>query len=751
MNDSLLEQYLVESRECLDEAEKSLLALEREPHAVPLIDALFRALHTLKGGAALFDFAPITKLTHAAESALGQVREHQSALTLPLISMLFEVLDSLNIWLEIIEGGEQLDSAANERARILVQGLAPFLPVNTELPTPPVDTDFSWATHLPDAAWLGSTTRRDDARMALVYTPDQGCFFSGDDPLAYMRNLPGLLALHLETQRPLPRLDALETYHCYLKFFALSEATPTELETYCRAMDEQISFAPLVTPPAAQSSLLPMFRQVVEAQLHILDLPQTAQSRSRIPGIIQALRHALTLTKNATALALLDTAASLAQTDANFSSLRSLMHSLLYDSPPVQAESLPIESSTHDALALTQTPLRSKAANPKWIKVEQAKIDQLLDLLGELAVAQNGLLKRLDENHVQTLIAQVRERHGRMQAMLQDLQDLGLSLRMLPLSQVLQRLPRLTRDLAQQLGKQVRLKIEGEDTEADKRIVEILTEPLLHIVRNSIGHGIESVAERNAAGKLAEGLISVRAFHRGEQVVIEIQDDGKGMDAIAIKKKAIAQKLIKQELAEQLTSEALLRLVFLPGFSTADAVSEVAGRGVGMDVVKSVVESVGGQVAISSQVGKGTTITLSLPVDVALTKIMTVDVAGQLFGIPMAHVRHTLRSPRSALRRIKKKQAFAFREQILPLFHLRELLALPEAQAPATEVAIVVVETPHGPLGLAVDDLAEPNNVVVKPMAGILRGLSQYAGNALLPDGSILLVLDMREVFSVAN
>jgi two-component system chemotaxis sensor kinase CheA len=743
VNDSLLEQYLVESRECLDEADKSLLALEREPHATPLIDALFRALHTLKGGAGLFDFAPITKLTHAAESALGQVREHQSTLTPPLISMLFEVLDSLNLWLEIIEAGEQLDNAATERSRILVQGLAPFLPVDVVLPTSPVDTDFSWAADLPEAAWLDAATRRDDARTTLVYTPDEGCFFSGEDPLAFMRTLPGLLALHLETPQPLPRLDAIETYHCYLKFFALSAATPTELETYCRAVAEQVSFAPLLTPLAAQPSLLPMFRQVVEAQLQILDLPQTAQSRPRIPGIIQVLRNALTFTKNTAALALLDTAASLAKTDANYAPLRSLLHSLLNDAPPV-------ENSTPDGPA-TQTPLRTKAANPKWIKVEQAKIDQLLDLLGELAVAQNGLLLRLDENHMQTLIAQVRERHGRMQGTLQDLQDLGLSLRMLPLSQVLQRLPRLTRDLAQQLGKQVRLEIEGEDTEADKRVVENLAEPLLHIVRNSIGHGIESVAERTAAGKLAEGLISVRAFHRGEQVVIEIQDDGKGMDAVAIKKKAIAQKLIKQELAEKLTSEALLQLVFLPGFSTAEAVSEVAGRGVGMDVVKSVVESVGGQVAISSQVGKGTTITLSLPVDIALTKIMTVDVAGQLFGIPMAHVRHTLRSPRSALRRIKKKQAFAFREQILPLFHLRELLALPEAQAPAPEVAIVVVETPRGQLGLAVDALAEPNNVVVKPMAGILRGLSQYAGNALLPDGSILLVLDMREVFSLAH
>ncbi len=746
MSDSLLEQYLLESRECLEVADKSLLALEREPDAAPLIDALFRALHTLKGGAGLFDFAPITQVTHAAESALSQVREHLSDLTPALISVLFEVLDSLTRWLESIDVGEHLDTVASEQAGILVQRLAPFLPVDISSPAPRVETDFSWTSELPEAAWLKPNARIADARTALVYTPDEGCFFSGDDPLALMLGLPGLLALHLETQRALPPLDALETYQCYLKFFALSDASQSDLADYCRPVMEQVALAPLVAPLPLQ----PLFRQVLEAQLQILDLPQTAQSLSRIAGIIQVLRNALRFTQNAVALTLLETASALENSDTKLAALRSLLHTLINDSGPESGLSTATEKSGDDAAPST-APSRAKSASPKWIKVEQIKIDQLLDLLGELAVAQNGLLHRLESDDAHKLITQVRERHDRMQRTVQDLQDLGLSLRMLPLSQVLQRLPRLTRDLAQQMGKQVRIEMEGEDAEADKRVVENLAEPLLHIVRNSIGHGIESVPERLAAGKSAQGLISVRAFHRGEQVVIEIHDDGKGMDALAIKKKALAQKLIKPEIAEQLTNEALLQLVFLPGFSTAEAVSEVAGRGVGMDVVKSVVESVGGQVTISSQLGQGTTVSLYLPVDIALTKVMTVAVAEQLFGIPMAQVRHTLRAPRTALRRIKKKQAFAFRDQILPLYHLRELLALPEAHAPAAEVAIVVMETPRGQLGLAVDAFAEPNNVVVKPMAGILRGLNQYAGNALLPDGSILLVLDMREVLSLAH
>ena len=753
MTDPLLAQYLVESHECLEEADKSLLALEREPAAPTHIDALFRALHTLKGGAGIFNFGPIIALTHAAESALSQVRKHTLELTPPLIEVLFETLDTLTLWLEKIEAGEDLDSSAAELASGLIQGYAPFLPTEALAPARKIEVDLSWTARLPQAAWQKAGALLTDAHMAVIYSPDEGCFFSGDDPLAFMRGLPGLLALHMEMQRPLPNLDNIETYQCYLKFFALSDASRAELDAYCRPSADQIALVAMAqateTTASPQTvSLQPMFKQVIGAQLRILDLAQTAPSKARIAGLVQIVNNALTVTENHAALTQLDAAATAATSDADLGPLRSFLQALLAEpsdtEPPTSFAENPVEEKLGSGEA-------RPTAKTKWIKVEQAKIDRLLELLSELTIAHTGLLHQLDKDNAQTLITQVRERHGRMQRTLQDLQEIGLSIRMLPLSHVLQRLPRLTRDLAARMEKKVRLAIEGDDTEADKRVVENLAEPLLHIVRNSIGHGIESVTDRLAAGKLAEGLISVRAFHRGEQSVIEIQDDGRGMDAQVIKKKALAQKLVAKEVADKLSPDALLQLVFLPGFSTAAEVSEVAGRGVGMDVVKSVVESVGGQVTIASRLGQSTTVTLSLPVDIAITKIMKVVVAGQLFGLPMAQVRHTLRSPKSALRNIKKKQAFAFREQILPLVYLRELLGLPGSGADPAEVAILVLETAQGLLGLTVDSFAEPNDVVVKPMAGILRGLTQYAGNALLPDGSILLILDMREVLSHAH
>lgn len=759
MTDPLLVQYLLESRECLEEADKSLLALEREPGAGPLLDALFRALHTVKGGAGLFDLAPVVTLTHAAESALGQVRKQAQQLSPELISVLFQVLDSLKQWLDAIENGQTLDAQVKEQAKTLIQDLAAFNPdAVLPSPSPQATADTSWVAQLPSSAWLKPDVSSAAPRTAVTYTPDEGCFFSGDDPLKIMRGLPGLLALQLSYQKPLPPLDALESYQCYLKFFAISDAPAEELQAYCRPLAEQVVLSPLATTPTKPQALQPLFRQVIDAQLQILQLPQTAATPARVSGVIDILKNAVGYMQDAPTLAALALAAQAATEQADLAPLKNLLKSLLNYSPNAgetpgknRVREPMLETPGEDAGLIISS--NAEAANSsdrrqarRWIKVEQAKIDELLDLLSELTVAHNGLLHKLDGENAATLLHQVRERHGRMQRTVQTLQEIGMGIRMLPLSQVLQRLPRLTRDLAQRMDKKVRLAIEGEDTEADKKVVENLAEPLLHIVRNSIGHGIESVPERLAAGKQAEGLIRLRAFQRGEQAVIEVQDDGRGIDAEAVKKKAIAHKLVKKSTADKLSSDDLLQLVFLPGFSTATEVSEVAGRGVGMDVVKSVIESVGGRVAIASELGQGTTVTLSLPLDISLTKVMAVKVGDQLFGIPMPQVRQTLRVPRSAIRRIKKKYALALGEQVIPLVFLQDILSVASSEQTAAEVCILVLDSTQGPLAVIVDGFAEPIDVVVKPMAGILRGLTHYAGNALLPDGAILLILDIRSV-----
>lgn len=738
--DHLLAQYVVEARDCLDEAGQALLALEREPGAVTQFDALFRALHTIKGGAGLFDLSPLVRVTHAAESALSPLRDEPANLSLALIQNLFEILDALTHWVDSIDAGRSLEDEEYAQAQVLIQNLAQCSP-SAAPPLAAAAEEKEWIAQIPTTAWLHGGATKDAPYIAIRYLPDEGSFFSGDDPFTLMCQLPGLQALHMQMRDPLPPLDALDTYRCYLKFSAISNASRPELQEYCRPLADQILLMPMDSP--ASSQVVPAtntepqeerqaaFRQLLEAQLSILELAEGSASTVRRAGVVQVVGNALRYMQDTAGLSRL----AQAEQSAGNASLVEVLRALLQQS----AQPSPTE-------APSGADRRAAARQSKWLKVEQTKVDRLIELIGEIAVAHNGLLQGLEQGDMKLLHAQLQERHARMQRDVQDIQEIALRMRMLPLTQVLQRLPRLTRDLAQRIDKKVRLEIEGEDTEADKNVVEVLAEPLLHLLRNSLSHGIESAPERAAVGKPEEGRIQIRAAQRGETVVLEIHDDGRGIDAQALKRKAIAGKIIKKAVADKMSRDALLQLVFLPGLSTAAEISEVSGRGVGMDVVKSAIERVGGEVALSSELGRGTSVTLTLPLDIALTKIMAVKVAGQSFGVPMAQVRHTVRSPGAAIRQVKKSQAFAFRDQILPLFQLRELLALPKSRRAPEALSILVVDGARGPVGLAVDSFAAPSDVVVKPLNGILRGLAQYLGNALLPDGSILLVLDVREV-----
>ena len=299
-----------------------------------------------------------------------------------------------------------------------MQAFAPFLPAEILTPVRKIEADLSWVSRLPPAAWQRPGSPIVDARMALLYAPDETCFFGGDDPFALMRNLPGLLALHMETQRPLPHLDALETYQCYLQFFALSDASQAELEAYCQPIADQISLVSMAPVSEKTLSLPPVFQQIIQAQLHILDLPQTIHAKGRLAGLIQIVKNALTFTQNQVALAQLDAVSIAAQNQADSAPLRNFLQTLLQEAAAVDApaDSLAAIKNTRampaGEQALSATPTQS-AVKTKWIKVEQTKIDRLLELLGELAVAQNGLLHRLDGHNAAALLAQVHERHDR--------------------------------------------------------------------------------------------------------------------------------------------------------------------------------------------------------------------------------------------------------------------------------------------------------------------------------------------------
>jgi two-component system chemotaxis sensor kinase CheA len=323
-----------------------------------------------------------------------------------------------------------------------------------------------------------------------------------------------------------------------------------------------------------------------------------------------------------------------------------------------------------------------------------------------------------------------------------------MQVRMMPVGTVFQRFGRLVRDISRKLGKDVSLVIEGEDTEADKNIIESLADPLIHIIRNSLDHGIELPDVRQKAGKPAQGTIRVAARQESDRVILEIDDDGAGVDPQRVRRKAIERGLIPEDKAQNLTDTEAVQLIFLPGFSTADAISDLSGRGVGMDVVRTAVERINGHVELSSQHGQGTRLRLSLPLSMAVTNVMIIEAGGRRFGVPMDLIVETVRVHAEDIHHFKQARTTVLRGRIVPLRALHDLLTLDEGPSVNEdgEHAVLVVRFGGENVGLLVDHFHGATDIILKPLEGVLAGLTGFAGTALMGDGSVLMILNPKEL-----
>lgn len=386
------------------------------------------------------------------------------------------------------------------------------------------------------------------------------------------------------------------------------------------------------------------------------------------------------------------------------------------------------------------------------VKVDQEKIDRLMNLIGEMVVAKNALpylARRAEEEHgLRDLGRDIKEQFAVINRIAEEMQDSIMQIRMMPFSYITMRFPRLVRDISRRLNKDVQLMIEGEDTEADKNIIESLAEPLIHILRNSLDHGIETPEVRRKAGKPAAGVLTIKASQEADRVLIEIHDDGKGIDPAVIKQKALEKGLIDDTAFQRLTDREAINLVLIPGFSTASEVSDLSGRGVGMDAVRCAVEKVNGSMALDSEAGKGTRIRISLPMSIAVTRVMIVESDNQLMGIPMDQVLETVRVPAADIHTVKSIQTTVLRERIVPLRSLNNLLAIDASQRmnEDNECAVLVVRVGIDVIGLIVDNFRGSADIIQKPMTGVLNGLRAYSGAALIGDGSVLMILNLKEI-----
>ncbi|HEX6242409.1 MAG TPA: chemotaxis protein CheW, partial [Polyangiales bacterium] len=369
-------------------------------------------------------------------------------------------------------------------------------------------------------------------------------------------------------------------------------------------------------------------------------------------------------------------------------------------------------------------------------------LDKLMNLVGELVLARNQLLQHSNLSSDASLVSSCQ----RLNLITTELQEGVMKTRMQPIENVWSRFPRVVRDLAQMCGKQVKLEMEGKSTELDKTIIESISDPLTHLVRNSIDHGIELPDTRMFAGKPTMGTIKLRAFHEGGRVNIEIQDDGGGIDPERLKTKALEKGLITPERARAMSSHEAFNLIFMAGFSTAEKVTNISGRGVGMDVVKSNIERLGGSVDVDSRLGHGTTIRIRIPLTLAIIPALVVGTAGERFAIPQVNlvelVRFEAEQAKTAIERLGGVPVFRLRGNLLPIVDLGGILAMDGDDVPR-DVNIVILQADDSQFGLLVDTIFDTEEIVVKPLGRELKGLNVYAGATIMGDGKVALILDV--------
>ncbi|MCW3488714.1 chemotaxis protein CheA [Dethiobacter alkaliphilus] len=377
----------------------------------------------------------------------------------------------------------------------------------------------------------------------------------------------------------------------------------------------------------------------------------------------------------------------------------------------------------------------------KTIRVETEKLDKLINLVGELVINRTRVVELSKSEAMTEMVSSVEQ----LDRITTDLQSAVMKLRMVPIKQVFDRFPRMVRDLSQEKGKKVNLQIQGEETELDRSIVNQIGDPLVHLLRNSVDHGIEPPGDRVASGKPEEGTVLLDARHEGSFVLISVSDDGKGINADVVREKAVQKGLISSAEAQRLSDEDAARLVFRNGFSTAEQVTDISGRGVGMDAVKTVIESMNGNVDIKTEPGSGTTFYVRLPLTLAIIKALLVELAGETYAIPIESIRENLYVTPADIKTIQGENVINLRDEVLPLIHLDEALGM-QATHNHDELSVVVVEAGSRKAGLVVDVLLGQQEIVIKSLSKVVEGIPGVAGATVLGNGKVALILDVSNL-----
>ncbi|WP_040338831.1 chemotaxis protein CheA [Candidatus Blastococcus massiliensis] len=627
--DDIVEEFLVESHENLDQLDSDLVALEQDPNSRERLSSIFRTIHTIKGTSGFLAFNRLEEVTHVGENMLSRLRDGELALTPERTSVLLQMVDTVRALLTTIEasGGEGSVEVAGVVAAI--------------------------------------TAAMDDAPAAPAATV------------------------------PAPR------------------AASTSAAAKPKAPAKSAAKAPAKKTTARKAAAPRATTKAAPAAVSVDEAPVVVEETTSAP--------AAELLEGANAV---------------------MPETTVENLPSPEATDLP-EHADGEATAAAGDGQARRGVADSTIRVDVDLLDELMLLVGELVLTRNQIVQYVGRSNDTDLV----RASQRLNLIASELQEGVMKTRMQPIDHIWSKLPRVVRDLGMQLKKSIRLEMEGRETELDKTLLEAVKDPLTHLVRNSVDHGIEAPDARKSAGKPAEGVLTLRARHESGQVVVEVADDGAGIDPVKLGKKAVERGLITVAQLDRMSPADILQLIFLPGFSTAAAVTNVSGRGVGMDVVKTNIEAIGGTIEVESEAGRGTVCRLRIPLTLAIVPALTVECAGDRYAIPQISLQELVsldaEKAANAVEEVGGAQVYRLRGELLPLVRLTDVLGLTSERHDG-HVVIAVLRSEGRRFGLVVDRVINTEEIVVKAVGGQMKAIGLYSGATVLGDGTVALILDVQ-------
>ena len=726
-DEEILQDFLVEAGEILELLSEQLVELESRPDDADLLNAIFRGFHTVKGGAGFLQLNELVECCHIAENVFDILRKGERRVDSELMDVVLEALDAVNGMFSQVRERSAITAATPE----LLAALARLALPATDQPAPAAEPAPAAAEPEPESAG-GDITDNEFEQL-----------------------LDSLNAVKAQAEAPVPAAVAAG---------GSDDITDAEFESLLDQLHGKGQFAVDAVAPAAE----PAAAAPAAASTDITDDEFEAlldQLHGKGNFAVDALESAIADAKPAPAATAAAVGGDLIS-DHEFESLLDELHgkgkfsaetpavAAAVAAPVAKAAPAPAPAAAAApapapaARAAAPAPARAAAAAPAekqaseaetTVRVDTARLDEIMNMVGELVLVRNRLV-RLGLNSGDEAMSKA---VSNLDVVTADLQTAVMKTRMQPIKKVFGRFPRLVRDLARQLKKEISLELVGEETDLDKNLVEALADPLVHLVRNAVDHGIESPQEREESGKARLGRVILAAEQEGDHILLSISDDGKGMDANILRGIAVKRGVMDKDAADRLSDTECYNLIFAPGFSTKTEISDVSGRGVGMDVVKTKISQLNGSINIYSTKGQGSKIVIKVPLTLAIMPTLMVMLGNQAFAFPLVNVNEIFHLDLSRTNVVDGQEVVIVRDKALPLFYLKRWLVASAAHEEQREGHVVILSVGTQRIGFVVDQLVGQEEVVIKPLGKMLQGTPGMSGATITGDGRIALILDV--------